>query len=500
MSELIYKTYKFHLKSSSPDGTFEGIASTSSLDTDNEIVDNGAFTRTLNSSKGVFPILWQHNREKPAGWNQTATESDKGLQINAKLLMNSEQGRYAHDFVSTGLEVGGRPGLSIGFRVPKDGDYIKDGIRHFREVILMEVSIVTFPANTDAIITGSKGAVSFQDLPLAPEDRPWDASSARARLKEWAGGDKISWSKYKRGFLWFDSSASDQFGSYKLPIGDIINGKLVAVPRGIYAAAGGHGVSAADIPAADKVKIRSVINRYYKKLKKSPLKGEGGSMADFNFKAEDFASQLATNQSLSEHYDTRWQMDRALSEVIDNICKDEDMSLEDKKPSISKCLDQHCEAMKSWWGRYLDITSPDDEEDSSDEEMSSAIENMSKGRALSEKEGRAISRATLKVLGKCMGALKESMGHSELSKMAKEKSLGYLTDLSTGRYWNDVNRPNPVGGAKPNGPDGTANPVGGGKSPRELELEAKLSQARDQLSLAELEASVRDLSLKFRTQ
>ena len=109
--EVIYKTYKFNIKSSNPDGTFDGVASTTALDSDNEIVDRGAFKNTLSKSNGIFPILWQHIRERPAGWNQKAVEDDSGLAIKAQLLMNCEQGRYAYDFLDTGLKVGGKPGL-----------------------------------------------------------------------------------------------------------------------------------------------------------------------------------------------------------------------------------------------------------------------------------------------------------------------------------------------------------------------------------------------------
>jgi hypothetical protein len=62
-----------------------------------------------------------------------------------------------------------------------------------------------------------------------------------------------------------------------------------------------------------------------------------------------------------------------------------------------------------------------------------------------------------------MGHLKDSMGHSEASAQLKTKTLGILTDLATGRYWNDVNRPNPVGGKPAAGAEGTEHPIGGGK-------------------------------------
>jgi HK97 family phage prohead protease len=482
MDDLIYKTYKFRVKSALPDGTFEGVASTISLDSDGEIVDKGAFARTLNNSNGVFPILWQHIKEAPAGWNKTAVEDDRGLCIQAQFLMNCEQGRYAHDFVTTGLAVGGKPGLSIGFQVPKGGDYVKNGIRHFKEVILREVSIVTFPANSEAVVIGTKGVVAFGDLPLAGEDVSWDGSAARTALGKWAGGpdkESINWGKYRRGFFWFDADNADQLGSYKLPFATVIDGRLMAVPGGIMAAAGGHGVGSADIPAADKDKVKSVITKYYKKMKKdSPFKGEveGGVVGTFEFKGNDFASQLATSKALDGHYDLRWKADRALRDVIDNVCENKEMELADKKPLIHKALDGHCDFMKDWWSQLLDITNPGEEEDDEkpdEAEMEAALVLLTKGGPVtfSDKIARALNTRTRMMLAKTMGLMQESMGHSQMSKDCKKKALGHLTDLSSGRYWNDVNRPNPVGGgggAAAAAAAATANPVGGGGKGEEL--------------------------------
>jgi HK97 family phage prohead protease len=500
--DLIYKTYKLNMKSSNPDGTFDGVASTSALDSDGEIVDKGAFTRTLNNSKGIFPILWQHIREAPVGWNKSAEEDDRGLAIHAQLLMNSEQGRYAHDFISTGLDTGGKPGLSIGFQVPKGGEYIKDGVRHFKEVILREVSIVTFPANSEAVVIGSKGAIPYGNLPLASEDMSWDGDSARSALTKWSGGpdkDKMNWGKFRKGFLWFDPSNPDELGSYKLPFATILNGKLMAVPKGIMAAAGGHGVNSADIPEDDKAKVRNVITQYYKKMKKdSPFKkeGEGGSVTkDLEFKTQDFVQEMARNQAMDEHYDLKWKADKALRDVIDNICSDKECTNAEKKPLIHKALDGHSDVMKSWWSAFLDITQPEDEDpgdEMDDEEMSALLETLSKGEALTltAKEGRALSARTKLALKKCMGNIHESITYSKMSADCKKKALGQLGDLATGRYFNDVNAPHPVGGGASTTPPKptTGNPVGGG---------GKLEQeTRERLDKLEREQQERTQELK----
>ena len=75
------------------------------------------------------------------------------------------------------------------------------------------------------------GPTRFTDLPVAPMDRPWDGSAARSRLAKWASSDgsgdkdKIDWTKFAKGFFWFDSSAPNDLGSYKLPFVDVVDGR-----------------------------------------------------------------------------------------------------------------------------------------------------------------------------------------------------------------------------------------------------------------------------------
>jgi HK97 family phage prohead protease len=154
---MLQKNFKLEVKSVEDDGTFTGYASvTGNVDSDNEVIDKGAFKRTLDHTKGVVPILWQHDRTQPVGWNMEATEDGVGLSVKGRLMVDTEIGRMAQSFLKTGLEVGAKPGLSIGFTVPRDGAYHKEGIRHFKEVALKEYSIATFQANGDAFVTGAK--------------------------------------------------------------------------------------------------------------------------------------------------------------------------------------------------------------------------------------------------------------------------------------------------------------------------------------------------------
>src|SRR5579872_7389733 len=118
------------------------------VDLDGEVVDKGAFSESLQQTKGKIPVLWQHDRRQPIGWGLTAKEDETGLLVQFQVLLDSEQGRTAFSFIKTGLDVGANVGMSIGFTVPANGSYLPPGgsVRHFSRVGLAEYSVVTFPA------------------------------------------------------------------------------------------------------------------------------------------------------------------------------------------------------------------------------------------------------------------------------------------------------------------------------------------------------------------
>jgi hypothetical protein len=126
----------------------------------------------------------------------------------------------------------------------------------------------------------SVSVVSFQDLPLADRKRRWNGSAANKRLRKWANATEKPNQRYRKGFLWYDAAGKDKFGSYKLQIADVIDGRLKAVPRGIFQAAviiqGGRGAgrgrgrSGVVLPRKDIPRVKSHLARYYRKLGEEP--------------------------------------------------------------------------------------------------------------------------------------------------------------------------------------------------------------------------------------
>lgn len=109
---------------------------------------------------------------------------------------------------------------------------------------------------------------AFQDLPLADRDRSWDGDDAEQRVRRWAKAEDEPNERYRDAHVWYDADNKDNFTAYKLLVADVVDGKLVAVPRAFMAAAnvmqGGRG--GVDVPDRDRDRIKSHLAKYYAKL------------------------------------------------------------------------------------------------------------------------------------------------------------------------------------------------------------------------------------------
>ena len=254
---------------------FRGIASVmNKKDLQDDIIDSGAFTRTLKHKNGRVVLLEAHMPSQRLG---VAVLEDKDPKLVVDGFMNLEKQMVKDTLSDIRFQKAHKVpmGLSIGFETMKQ-DFI-DGVRHIKELALWELSVVTFPANLGAHVTGVKVVAPFQDFSLSDRDRLWKAAQAEKRIRTWAGADDgltsaSIWNKYKQCFVWWDSENPDKFSSYKLLIADIVDGRKVAVPRGIFAAAavveGARG--GINVPDADMPKIRAHLGRYYKKMDLTP--------------------------------------------------------------------------------------------------------------------------------------------------------------------------------------------------------------------------------------
>lgn len=109
---------------------------------------------------------------------------------------------------------------------------------------------------------------AFGDLPLADRDREWDGDAAEKRVRAWAEAEDGPNEKYRDAHVWYDADSKENFTAYKLLIADVVDGRLKAVPRGVFAAAavmqGSRG--GVDVPDRDRDRIKSHLAKYYAKL------------------------------------------------------------------------------------------------------------------------------------------------------------------------------------------------------------------------------------------
>ncbi|HEX4822397.1 MAG TPA: hypothetical protein VFV00_19470 [Acidimicrobiales bacterium] len=109
---------------------------------------------------------------------------------------------------------------------------------------------------------------AFQDLPLADRDREWDGDAAESRVREWADANDAPNEKYRDAHVWYDNENKENFGSYKLLISDVVDGRLRAVPRAVMAAGaviqGSRG--GVDLPDDDIDRVKSHLSKYYAKM------------------------------------------------------------------------------------------------------------------------------------------------------------------------------------------------------------------------------------------
>jgi len=128
----------------------------------------------------------------------------------------------------------------------------------------------TASASVQETITA--GATPFADLPIV--DKPWDSGAAQTRVRRATGSTEKPGANYKKAFFWYDAENAENFGAYKLPFADIVDGRMVAIRRGVFAANGAMkgARGGVQIPSADKPKVQAVIDRYIKKIEREDKK------------------------------------------------------------------------------------------------------------------------------------------------------------------------------------------------------------------------------------
>jgi uncharacterized protein len=155
------KHLSLSIKAVGEDGTIEGYGSVfGNVDSYGDIVERGAFTKTLGERGNKVKLLWQHDPRQPIGVWTNLSEDNIGLKVTGRLLINSNVPKA--DEAYSLLKAGALDGLSIGYSPVQQNYDAKTGINTVKEVKLYETSLVTFPANESASVTSVRSA--FEEL------------------------------------------------------------------------------------------------------------------------------------------------------------------------------------------------------------------------------------------------------------------------------------------------------------------------------------------------
>lgn len=126
-----------------------GVATTPATDRVGDIVEPLGV-----SFKNPMPLLWQHKHDKPVGFVKFDKPTKDGITFEAELPTITEEGtlRDRIEEAWQSVKAGLVSAVSIGFRAVEYA-FMDDGGIRFSKSEVFELSLVTIPANADAVIT-----------------------------------------------------------------------------------------------------------------------------------------------------------------------------------------------------------------------------------------------------------------------------------------------------------------------------------------------------------
>jgi len=124
-----------------------------------DIIEKGAFVKTINERKNDIYFLNQHNWKQPHGKFNVLKEDNKGLYFESSPLIDTT---YSSDLLKL-YEAGIVKEHSIGYNTIKSEYDSKSETRTIKEIKLYEGSNVTMGANSDTPFMGMKSSLKEID-------------------------------------------------------------------------------------------------------------------------------------------------------------------------------------------------------------------------------------------------------------------------------------------------------------------------------------------------
>lgn len=147
-------------------GHFSGYASVfHGVDAVGDMILPGAYSETLKSRQRPVRMFYNHAPMWPIGRWTKIEEDGTGLQVAGELT----PGHSIAEDVKAAMGHGTVDGLSIGFRVPSGGSE-KDGkIRKLKRIDVVEISVVTNPADPNARIDPESIKSAIEEIATVEE-------------------------------------------------------------------------------------------------------------------------------------------------------------------------------------------------------------------------------------------------------------------------------------------------------------------------------------------
>lgn len=152
--DLEYKAGSAEFKAGAQDGDYEGYFSiVGNVDDGGDVIEGGAFTKTLQERVGKVRVFFGHDPNKIVGPPPTVLQEDsRGLYAKGRMTLDSFWGREAWVLLKDGALTEG----SIGYRSIPGRTEWKGGHRHLQEVKLFEISFVPIGMNPETDIRALK--------------------------------------------------------------------------------------------------------------------------------------------------------------------------------------------------------------------------------------------------------------------------------------------------------------------------------------------------------
>jgi HK97 family phage prohead protease len=154
MKDLLqFKSFEIKSYKEEDDGfVVEGYGAVfNNIDSVGDVIEKGAFAKTLQERGDRIAFCLQHNIHEPIGKIVEIKEDETGLWLKCR-ISKSEPG------IATKIKEGILKEMSIGYRTINSKNEIMNGqeVQKLTEIKLFEISLVTIAANPLAVVTGMK--------------------------------------------------------------------------------------------------------------------------------------------------------------------------------------------------------------------------------------------------------------------------------------------------------------------------------------------------------